>query len=118
MSYVYGKIKNIKIVIKNEIKKIGESKKQEAASKTSIYFKVESDWKIIDYKEKNNEILNLYYDDEHDSYNSYDERTDTFQINCDKNEKIFNFLINNIHGHYKIEFNEINEVTSLELINE
>ena len=105
MSYVYGKIKNIK----NDGK--------------SVSFKVESDWKIIDY-ENENKILSMYCVNEN-SYNPYNEKEVCFEIDYGKNnKKIIDFLINNIHEHYKIEFEKIEKntktikVSSLEIINE
>ena len=104
MNYVYGKIKNIKI------------------DSQSVSFKVESDWKIIDY-ENENKILSMYCVNEN-SYNHYNEKEVCFEIDYENNEKIIDFLINNIHERYKIEFEEIEEntkttkVSSLEIINE
>lgn len=109
MSYVYGKIKNIKIEGKG------------------IFFQFESDWKIVDYKNEN-KILNLYCVNEN-MYRFYDEKITYFEIDYNQNEKFIDFLINNIHECYKIEFEEKKEygdddkkiiitISSLEIINE
>ena len=134
MSYVYGKIKNIKMVYLNGQKGSqasgqGESQpiNQNIGSKTLISFRVESDWKIID-EENENKILSLYCVSK-DLYNYFDEKDVCFEIDYNNNEKIIDFLVNNIHEHYKIEFEEKKEysnddkkiimtVLSLEIINE
>lgn len=84
MSYVYGKIKNIKI------------------DSQSVSFKVESDWKIIDYENENN-ILSLYCYGEKDNkqYLPYDETNVTFSLNVN-----FIYLIITQNKQYKITFNE------------
>ena len=101
MSYVYEKIKNIKI------------------DSQSVSFKVESDWKIIDYENENN-ILSLYCNvkDEHEVYETYKEKEKIFQFNYNEKGKIVDILITNINERYKIEFNENYEVSSLRIINE
>lgn len=101
MNYVYGKIKNIKI------------------DSQSVSFKVESDWKIIDY-EKGNSILSLYCNvkDGHEVYETYDEKEKNFKFNYNEKGKIVDILITNINERYKIEFNENYEVSSLRIINE
>lgn len=92
MSYVYGKIKNIKI------------------DSQSVSFKVESDWKIIDYNNKN-KILNLYCYEKKDNaseenknifnkqYFHYDEKNVTFRLNVNSI-----YLIINQNKQYKIIF--------------
>lgn len=117
MNYVYGKIKNIKFTNANNAKK--ESNQN---TNNLLTFKVESDWKIIDYENENN-ILSLYCDN-NNLYDPYNEKIVIFKINYSNDEKIVDFLINNIHEHYKIEFEKLDvstntiEVSSLEIINE
>ena len=98
MSYVYGKIKNIKI------------------EKEKVSFNVDSDWKIIDY-ENENKILSLFYIDK-DTYKFYNEKKTNFQFNYNEKGIIVDILITNIHERYRIEFNENYEVSSLRIINE
>lgn len=93
MNYVYGKIKNIKF------------------DSQSVSFKVESDWKIIDYNNKN-KILNLYCSEKKNNaqkenkniydkqYFPYDETNVTFSLNVN-----FIYLIIDQNKQYKIAFN-------------
>lgn len=100
MSYVYGKIKNIKI------------------EKEKVSFNVVSDWKIINCDNENENKISSLFCNDNDTYKVYNEKETNFQFNYNEKEKIVDILITNIHERYRIEFNENYEVSSLRIINE